>query len=182
MTLLWRPWEWQVCRKESLHPPRAPCSGTRNRNLSRTRKTMKHSIKGLTPPAAGSNPVCSLPLLRCYRFIKGTAMRTSQNFGVTEKFCVEIRGRKNGRLYRMGKTPLCACVKSTQNQTFYWVIFSHINLSSSSFLCRPSLPPSRADCLEILGASTSWTPMGQSTPVQGKLLQRQLHTLYNVNT
>jgi hypothetical protein len=49
-------------------------------------------------------------------------------------------------------------------------------------LCRPSLSPSRADCLEILTASTSWTPISQSTPVQGKLLQRQLHTLYNVNT
>ena len=32
-----------------------------------------------------------------------------------------------------------------------------------------TLPPSCADCLEILGVSTSWSPKGQSRPVQGWL-------------
>ena len=32
-----------------------------------------------------------------------------------------------------------------------------------------TLPPSCADCLEILGTSTSWTPKGLSRPVAGKL-------------
>jgi hypothetical protein len=30
-----------------------------------------------------------------------------------------------------------------------------------------TLPPSCADCAEILGASTSWNPKGFSTPVMG---------------
>jgi hypothetical protein len=32
-----------------------------------------------------------------------------------------------------------------------------------------TLPPSCADCLEILGASTSWNPQGLSWPVMGLL-------------
>jgi hypothetical protein len=32
-----------------------------------------------------------------------------------------------------------------------------------------TLPPSCADCLEILGASTSWSPKGQSRPIMGLL-------------
>jgi hypothetical protein len=32
-----------------------------------------------------------------------------------------------------------------------------------------TLPPSCADCVEILGASTPWTPKGLSQPVMGQL-------------
>jgi len=32
-----------------------------------------------------------------------------------------------------------------------------------------TLPPSCADCLEILGASASWNPQGLSRPVMGLL-------------
>jgi hypothetical protein len=32
-----------------------------------------------------------------------------------------------------------------------------------------TLPPSSADCVEILAASTSWNPKGLSRPVAGKL-------------
>ena len=32
-----------------------------------------------------------------------------------------------------------------------------------------ALPPSCADCLEILGTSTSWSPKGLSRPVEGQL-------------
>jgi hypothetical protein len=32
-----------------------------------------------------------------------------------------------------------------------------------------NLPPSCADCLEILAASTSWSPKGLSRPVMGLL-------------
>jgi hypothetical protein len=32
-----------------------------------------------------------------------------------------------------------------------------------------TLPPSCADCVEILGASTSWDPKGLSRPVEGYL-------------
>ena len=34
-----------------------------------------------------------------------------------------------------------------------------------------TLPPLYVDCLEILGASTSWNPKGLSRPVQGQLLK-----------
>jgi hypothetical protein len=30
-----------------------------------------------------------------------------------------------------------------------------------------TLPPPRADCLEILGATTTWSPNGLSRPVMG---------------
>jgi hypothetical protein len=37
-----------------------------------------------------------------------------------------------------------------------------------------TLPPSYADCLRILGASTSWSPRGLSRPVQGQLYLYEL--------
>jgi hypothetical protein len=40
-----------------------------------------------------------------------------------------------------------------------------------------TLPPSCADCLEILGATTSWNPKGLSRPVAGKLLLHLIHGL-----
>jgi hypothetical protein len=38
-----------------------------------------------------------------------------------------------------------------------------------------TLPPSRADYLEILGASNSWKPKGLSKPVQGLFYRYLLH-------
>jgi len=38
-----------------------------------------------------------------------------------------------------------------------------------------ALPPSFADCLEILGASTFWSPKGLSRPVMGLLYMLPLY-------
>jgi hypothetical protein len=44
------------------------------------------------------------------------------------------------------------------------------------------LPPSCADCLEILGISTSWNPKGLSRPVKGELFTKGSSVLQFVNT
>jgi len=41
-----------------------------------------------------------------------------------------------------------------------------------------TLPPLRAKCLKILEASTSWSPKGQSWPVQGQLYLYHLLSLH----
>jgi hypothetical protein len=53
-----------------------------------------------------------------------------------------------------------------------WVLgLSHWGEAGEVGLCvgLTTLPPSSADCLEILGASTSWSPKGLSRPVKGYL-------------
>jgi hypothetical protein len=59
-------------------------------------------------------------------------------------------------------------VDLASNRNEYWEYF----LGSKGGQCvgLTTLQPSCADCLDILVASTSWSPKGQSTPVQGLLI------------